>query len=89
MPRQVLTTANTPLASVKRPRHPKKEIGGALRYAEARGCRGEKAGRSSHAWGRLYAPDGESIMSVWSTPKSVDNHARQIRRFADRFGEQP
>jgi len=86
---RLLTTANTQLAFVKRLPHPKREVERALRYAEERRCAVDKAGRASHAWGRLYAPDGKSIMSVWSTPKSAENHARQIRRFADRFGEQP
>lgn len=72
-----------------RSRHPKKEIEEALRYAEERGCTVEKAGGSSHASGRLYAPDEESIMSIWSTPRSAENHAKQIGRFADRHGEEP
>jgi hypothetical protein len=58
----------------------------ALQHAESHGCRVEKAGRSSHAWGRVYAPDGASIMSIWSTPKSPENHARQILRFIIRHG---
>jgi hypothetical protein len=83
-----LTTANAGIdCEVSRPPHPNPEIERALRYAEDRDCTVRKARRSSHAWGRIYAPDGESMMSVWSSPRSAGNHAKQIRRFADRFGE--
>ncbi|WP_115174453.1 hypothetical protein [Legionella feeleii] len=69
-----------------RPRHPNKEIEQAIRYAESRGWRYYSSGTSAHAWGRLLCPlakrDGHA-MSVWSTPKCPENHARQIRRNVD------
>lgn len=41
---------------------------------------------NGHAWGRLFCPqssrDGCSI-SVWSTPKNPENHARHIRNRVD------
>ncbi|NJD89218.1 MAG: hypothetical protein FIB05_14550 [Betaproteobacteria bacterium] len=72
-----------------RPRHPKKEVEEALRYAEARGWRIDVGG--SHAWGRMYCPANDPecrcgefcITSIWSTPKDPRNHARQLRRVVD------
>jgi hypothetical protein len=69
-----------------RPKHPNKEIEQAIKYAESKGWRYIASGSSAHAWGRLFCPlasrEGHS-MSVWSTPKSPENHARQIRRNVD------
>jgi hypothetical protein len=69
-----------------RPKHPNKEIEQAIKYAESKGWRYIPSGSSAHAWGRLFCPfvsrEGHS-MSVWSTPKSTENHARQIRRNVD------
>ena len=68
-----------------RPRHPKSEIEKAIQYAEELGWSVELS--NGHAWGRLFCPqctrDG-CIVSVWSTPKSPENHARQIRKVVDR-----
>jgi hypothetical protein len=69
-----------------RTRHPKKEIEVALRHAESAGWRVEPGG--SHAWGRMYCPYKDSegrcgefcITSIWSTPKNLSNHARQLKR---------
>lgn len=67
----------------KRPQHPNKDIEAALQYAEDCGWRYKEAGKSSHAWGRLLclleAREGCQL-SVWSTPKNPDVHAKQIRR---------
>jgi hypothetical protein len=66
---------------VARSRHPNKEIEAAVSYAEARGWRWVKA--HGHAWGRLLCPeqsrDGCRV-SVWSTPRVPEHHARAIRR---------
>lgn len=66
-----------------RKKHPNKEIEGAIQYAEKAGWRYKETGDSAHAWGRLLCPleerDGCS-MSVWSTPRSVEVHAKQIQR---------
>lgn len=72
-----------------RPRHPKKEIEAALKYAEAHGWRVEVGG--SHAWGKLYCPYNDEqcrcgdfcITSIWSTPKNPASHARLLRRVVD------
>jgi hypothetical protein len=69
---------------IARPRHPKPPIEKAVRYAEQLGWRVEMA--SGHAWGRLYCPQSSRdgcIISVWSTPRVPENHARHIRKFVD------
>lgn len=69
---------------MSRPRHPKPAIEKAIRYAEQLGWRVELS--NGHALGRLYCPfssrDG-CIISVWSTPKNSNNHARHIRKIVD------
>jgi len=69
---------------MSRPRHPNKHIESAVQYAEALGWRFKKS--KGHAWGHLYCPhntrDGCRI-SVWSTPKHPENHARHIRQEVD------
>ena len=70
-----------------RPKHPNKEIESAIQYAESKGWRVIATGKSSHAWGRLYCQletrNGCKI-SVWSTPGSNYNRARQIKRGVDK-----
>ena len=71
---------------VSRPKHPSRTIEDAIRYAGEKGWQYVPAGKSSHAWGRLKCPESSRdgcILSVWSTPKSSENHARQIRRGVD------
>lgn len=66
--------------------HPSKEIESAIQYAESCGWQYKKTGGSAHAWRRLLCPLHERegcSMSVWSTPKNADNHARQIRQKVD------
>jgi len=68
-----------------RPRHPKPEIEKAVQYAEGLGWTAELS--NGHAWGRLFCPQSTQegcIVSVWSTPRSPENHARQIRKVVDR-----
>jgi len=61
--------------------HPNKFIEDAILYAEKHGWRYKEAGGSAHAWGRLLCPhetrDG-CAMSIWSTPRNPENHAKQI-----------
>ena len=65
--------------------HPNKHIREAVEYALARGWRLEKAGRSSHNWGRLLCPHGRGgcQVPVYSTPRSMENHARGLRKAVD------
>ena len=74
-----------------RKRHPERVIEDALRYAESRGWRVEPSRSHAHSWGKMYCPHmgpgwrcGEfCITSIWSTPRSSVNHARQILRVVD------
>ena len=57
----------------QRQRHTKRPIEKALQYAELKGWRIEKAGRSGYAWGRVFCPGadrGSCQMSIWSTPRN-------------------
>ena len=73
-------------------KHPDKHINDALNYVIANGWVIVEAGSSSHAWARLKCPYNDPscrcgkfcLQSVWSTPKNPQNHAKQIRRIADR-----
>lgn len=75
---------------MKRKRHTDKDIEAAITYAELKGWRIEM--RSGHAWGRMYCPFNDAqcrcgefcVASIWSTPKSAGNHAKQIRRIVDK-----
>lgn len=71
---------------IKRKQHPKKEIEAAIQYAESKGWRYKVAGNSAHAWGRMLCiferRDGCS-MSIWSTPRDADIHAKQIPKRVD------
>jgi len=66
-------------------RHPNKEIEEAVAYAEARGWTVKMS--NGHAWGRLFCPlktrEG-CLVSVWSTPKHPQDHAKDIVRAVDR-----
>jgi len=69
---------------MSRPRHPNKHIERAIQYAEALGWRVETPG--SHAWGRLFCPYSTRegcIVSIWSTPRNPENHARHLRQRVD------
>lgn len=66
-----------------RKKHPNKEIESAVCYAEDHRWRYKKAGNSAHAWGRLNCPNQSRegcAMSIWSTPRCPENHAKQIVR---------
>lgn len=71
---------------MSRPSHPNKHVEAAVAYAEGKGWRCKMSGTSGHGWGILMCPqqdrDGCRI-SVNSTPRSPENHAKQIRRKVD------
>lgn len=81
----VNTSLDNTVYNVGRPKHPTKEIEAAVAYAEARGWTWRKG--MGHCWGRLLCPhhdrDGCQI-SVWSTPKVPEHHAKAIKRAVDR-----
>ena len=66
--------------------HPKKHIREALKYAEDRGWKVNKSAARAHAWGTIMCEFGHRTcwMAIYSTPKSPENHARDIRRKVDR-----
>jgi hypothetical protein len=69
---------------MSRPRHPNKHIEKAICYAESQGWQVEMV--RGHAWGRLFCPQSSRegcIVSVWSTPRKPENHARHIWREVD------
>lgn len=72
---------------VTRPKHPSKEIEQAIIYAEKIGWSYYVAGKSAHAWGKIYCPlkarEG-CKMSIFSTPRNAWVHAKQIRRRVDK-----
>ncbi|WP_074401185.1 hypothetical protein [Morganella psychrotolerans] len=69
-------------------RHPDKHIQSAIEYALLQGWVWIPAGNSAHAFCRLRCGSpGEKHrlhqMSVWSTPRSPENHAKQIIKKVD------
>ena len=70
-------------------KHPNKHIQAAIEYAILQGWIWVLPGNSSHAFCRLRCgiPEYEHQIhqfSVWSTPASPENHAKQIRRKVDK-----
>ena len=88
---RVLTDVNSHTILVawrmSRPRHSKKEVEDAVRYAESKGWTWRKMGH----WGRLFCAkadrDGCQV-GVNGTPKDAGDHASQIRRAVDRCPHQ-
>lgn len=74
---------------MSRSSHPKKEVEAALVHAENNKWRVAVGG--GHAWGKIYCPFNNNecrcgtfcITSVWCTPKSATNHAKDLRRVVD------
>ncbi len=65
-------------------RHLNKEIEAALKYAREKGWTVITSPKG-HCWGMIRCAHGRGgcQKSVWSTPKSPENHADAIRRFVD------
>jgi hypothetical protein len=61
-------------------KHPNKHIREAIKLAVANGWEMVDTGKSAHAFCRLRCVAGhtEHQMSIWSTPKNPENHAKQI-----------
>jgi hypothetical protein len=64
--------------------HPNKHIREALDYAEEQGWAFTKS--RGHAFGRIRCGHShdDCQMSVWSTPRNPENHAKAIRRKVDK-----
>lgn len=65
--------------------HSKKQVREALDDAHAADF-GIWQTPAGHRWGYLECGKCAQQLSVWSTPKNADNHAKQIRRFVQRHG---
>lgn len=66
-------------------RHPNKAIEAALAYARESGWTVIKStGGSAHAWGMMRCPGDCPQVSIYSTPRVPENHARALRRAVDR-----
>lgn len=66
-------------------RHPNKEIAAALTYAQSHGWAIIKsAGGSAHTWGVMRCPGDCPQVSIYSTPRVPEHHARALRRAVDR-----
>lgn len=71
-------------------KHPNKEINKAVQHAILNGWTLKPA--KGHAWAILRCPNNKPDcrcglfcqMSVWSTPRNTDNHAKQLRKTIDR-----
>ncbi|MGE3920247.1 MAG: hypothetical protein AB7F64_04770 [Gammaproteobacteria bacterium] len=64
-------------------KHPSKVIECAIEFAEEHGWRYVPPGNSAHCWGKLYCSLAEREgckMSIWSTPRDEDSHAKRIRQ---------
>lgn len=75
-----------------RKKHPNPSIEKAVKYAESKSWVYVEVGKSAHAWGKLVCPHNDNECrcgtfcqnSIWSTPKSPENHAKHIRRWVDK-----
>jgi hypothetical protein len=65
-----------------RTKHPKKDVEGALTFAEEHGWL-VRPTASGHRWGEMtcgYADLDRCRVSIWSTPKNPGNHASRLRQ---------
>lgn len=67
--------------NVARWSHPRKQVLDALDDAAAAGLKIIPAAPRAHRWGRVECPSCGEHLSVWSTPRNADDHAKDIRRF--------
>jgi len=66
-------------------RHPDKVIEAALTYARHNNWTVIKsAGGSAHAWGVMRCHGSCPQVSIYSTPRVPENHARALRRAVDK-----
>nr|WP_318381681.1 hypothetical protein [uncultured Enterobacter sp.] len=67
--------------------HPDKHLRAAIDYALSEGWTFTPGGASAHCFGRLVCGSPghkDHMMSIWSTPRSAQNHAKQIIRMVRR-----
>jgi hypothetical protein len=66
-------------------RHPSKAIQAAIGYAQTHGwIVAKSSGGHAHAWGAIRCTGDCPQVSIYSTPRVPENHARAIRRAVDR-----
>lgn len=78
-------------------KHTSKEIQKSIKYAMENGWKLKEPGKSAHSWGVLHCSNNDSScrcgefckMSIWSTPKSAVNHAKQIKKHVDKCIHNP
>lgn len=67
------------------PRHSNNAIAEAIAYAQSnRWTVMKSTGGSAHAWGIMRCPGDCPQVSIFSTPRVPENHARALRRAVDR-----
>ena len=64
--------------------HSKKQVRAALDEADAAGFDVHDTSSHGHSWGYIQCTADKQRMSVWSTPRDADVHAKQIRQFLTR-----
>jgi hypothetical protein len=64
--------------------HSRNQVRKALDEANKAGFDVEDTSRHGHSWGYVRCRKCGQKFSVWSTPRSADNHAKQIRHFITR-----
>jgi hypothetical protein len=65
-------------------RHPSKVIEAALAYTRKHDWIVIKGTGSAHAWGVMRCPGDCPQVSIWSTPRVPENHARALRKAVDK-----
>lgn len=71
--------------------HPNKHIREAVEYAISAGWTLRRAGARAHTWGLLFCPQRDRSgcrRAVYSTPRSPEDHASDIRQAVDRCPHQ-
>ena len=71
---------------MSRPKHPKKEIEEAVKYAESQGWTFKAPGKSAHVWGTMLCPEKSREghrFGVYSTPKVPAHHAKRLKGAVD------
>ena len=67
--------------------HPNRAIRDAIAYALHNGWTLRTSGPRAHTWGLLYCPQADRTgcrRAVYSTPRSPEDHAKDIRRAVER-----
>lgn len=84
-----MTTLPKESIIMSRKKHPNKHIEAALKHAEDNGWMIDDSG--GHCWGKMLCPINAAcrgghwcMISIWSTPKNPQNHAKQLKSVVDK-----